>query len=168
MTHDALRAEPQQLACEPRHRHAIGLVLTAGVAFVLGATVWGIPRETARLPAVAREAMTVALPDWHTLEPVNEVVYGTRGFDTFGETFLLLAAVVGIGLVARAGNLVGASSARPAPAAPSRRRATPQPTRGQKRAKPGRRSPKNSITNSSQRHLMPSHSARRHLSEPRA
>jgi multicomponent Na+:H+ antiporter subunit B len=45
--------------------------------------------------------MTVAIPKWHSLEPVNEVVYGTRGFDTFGETFLLLAAVVGIGVVAR-------------------------------------------------------------------
>ncbi|HEX3796007.1 MAG TPA: MnhB domain-containing protein [Acidimicrobiales bacterium] len=101
MTRDALGAEPRQLAFEPRHRHAIGLVLVAGIAVVLGATVWGIPRETAKLPAVAREAMTEALPDWHTLEPVNEVVYGTRGFDTFGETFLLLAAVVGIGLVAR-------------------------------------------------------------------
>ena len=45
--------------------------------------------------------MTVAIPKWHTLEPVNEVVYGTRGFDTFGETFLLLAAVVGIGMITR-------------------------------------------------------------------
>ena len=45
--------------------------------------------------------MTVAIPKWHTTEPVNEVVYGTRGFDTFGETFLLLAAVVGIGTITR-------------------------------------------------------------------
>jgi multicomponent Na+:H+ antiporter subunit B len=43
----------------------------------------------------------VALPGWHTTEPVNEVVYGTRGFDTFGETFLLLAAVVGTATIAR-------------------------------------------------------------------
>ncbi|HEY3997696.1 MAG TPA: MnhB domain-containing protein, partial [Candidatus Xenobia bacterium] len=55
----------------------------------------------APLPSVAHQALTQAVPKWHTLEPVNEVVYGTRGFDTFGETFLLLAAVVGIGLVAR-------------------------------------------------------------------
>jgi multicomponent Na+:H+ antiporter subunit B len=32
---------------------------------------------------------------------VNEVVYGTRGFDTFGETFLLLAAVISVVMLAR-------------------------------------------------------------------
>ncbi len=45
--------------------------------------------------------MAVALPDWRTTEPVSEVVYGTRAFDTFGETFLLLAAVVSVLLLAR-------------------------------------------------------------------
>jgi multicomponent Na+:H+ antiporter subunit B len=60
-----------------------------------------LPRESARLPAVARQALLVALPKWHTTEPVNEVVYGTRGMDTFGETFLLLAAVVSVLLIAR-------------------------------------------------------------------
>ena len=43
----------------------------------------------------------MALPDWHITEPVNEVVYGTRGFDTFGETFLLLAAVVSVVVLTR-------------------------------------------------------------------
>jgi multicomponent Na+:H+ antiporter subunit B len=43
----------------------------------------------------------VALPGWKLLEPVNEVVYGTRGFDTFGETFLLLAAVMSVVVLAR-------------------------------------------------------------------
>jgi multicomponent Na+:H+ antiporter subunit B len=38
---------------------------------------------------------------WHTTEPVNEIVYGTRGFDTFGETFLLLAAVVSVATMTR-------------------------------------------------------------------
>ena len=33
---------------------------------------------------------------------MNEIVYGTRGFDTFGETFLLLAAVIGISTITRA------------------------------------------------------------------
>lgn len=94
--------EPAALSdTEPVHRRAIGAVLVAGLAAVLGATVWVLPREHAALPAVARQAMLVAVPKWHILEPVNEVVYGTRGFDTFGETFLLLAAVVAIGLVAR-------------------------------------------------------------------
>ncbi len=50
---------------------------------------------------MARQALTVALPDWHITEPVNEVVYGTRGFDTFGETFLLLAAVVSVVVLTR-------------------------------------------------------------------
>ena len=86
---------------EAGHRRGIGAVLALAVVVVMGATVWTLPREHASLSAAAREAMTVAIPKWHSLEPVNEVVYGTRGFDTFGETFLLLAAVVGIGIVAR-------------------------------------------------------------------
>jgi multicomponent Na+:H+ antiporter subunit B len=60
-----------------------------------------IPREHAPLPAIARYALTIALPKWKLTEPVNEVVYGTRGFDTFGETFLLLAAVVSVILLTR-------------------------------------------------------------------
>lgn len=76
-------------------------VLAAGVAVLLGAALWLLPGEGAPLPAVARQALTVALPDWHLTEPVNEVVYGTRGFDTFGETFLLMAAIVGIAVLTR-------------------------------------------------------------------
>jgi len=86
---------------EPTHRRGVGAVLALALAAVLGVTVWHLPREHASLSVVAREAMTVAIPKWHILEPVNEVVYGTRGFDTFGETFLLLAAVIGIGLIVR-------------------------------------------------------------------
>jgi multicomponent Na+:H+ antiporter subunit B len=71
------------------------------VGATLAVAVLRLPREHAPLPSVARYAMQVALPRWHTTEPVNEVVYGTRGFDTFGETFLLLAAVVGIGVITR-------------------------------------------------------------------
>jgi multicomponent Na+:H+ antiporter subunit B len=83
-----------------RHR-AVGLVLVAALAGLLVVALVGLPRDGAALPAVARYAMKVALPDWHFTEPVNEVVYGTRGFDTFGETFLLLAAVVSVALLAR-------------------------------------------------------------------
>ena len=68
---------------------------------VLGAGYLAAPREHAPLPAVARYAMTTSLPDWKLLEPVNEVVYGSRGFDTFGETFLLLAAVVSVIVLTR-------------------------------------------------------------------
>jgi multicomponent Na+:H+ antiporter subunit B len=71
------------------------------VAAVLAAGFIAAPREHAALPYVARYAMTTALPDWKLLEPVNEVVYGSRGFDTFGETFLLLAAVVSVVLLTR-------------------------------------------------------------------
>lgn len=86
---------------EPRHRVAAGALLTAGMAVALGAALLNLPREHAPLPEVARYAMQVALPGWHLTEPVNEVVYGTRGFDTFGETFLLLAAVVSVVLLSR-------------------------------------------------------------------
>ncbi|MGI8802236.1 MAG: MnhB domain-containing protein [Solirubrobacteraceae bacterium] len=71
------------------------------MAAALSVALLGTPREEAHLPAVARYAMEVALPKWHITEPVNEIVYGTRGFDTFGETFLLLAAVVSITTLTR-------------------------------------------------------------------
>jgi multicomponent Na+:H+ antiporter subunit B len=86
---------------EPLHRRGLGLLLVAGTAAVLATAMVGIPREHAPLPAVARYAMEVALPKWGLTEPVNEVVYGTRGFDTFGETFLLLAAVVSVVVITR-------------------------------------------------------------------
>lgn len=86
---------------EPRHRHGLGLLLTAATAAVLVAGYVAAPRERAPLPAVARYALTTALPEWKLLEPVNEVVYGSRGFDTFGETFLLLAAVVSVIVLTR-------------------------------------------------------------------
>ncbi|HVW33895.1 MAG TPA: MnhB domain-containing protein [Acidimicrobiia bacterium] len=86
---------------EPSHRPAVGLLLCAATAVVLGVAVIGSPREHAPLPALARYALSIALPRWHTTEPVNEIVYGSRGFDTFGETFLLLAAVIGVVVITR-------------------------------------------------------------------
>ncbi|MBR7828005.1 sodium:proton antiporter [Actinospica sp. MGRD01-02] len=86
---------------EPRHRLWLGLVLTLGTAVALGAAYLAAPRENAPLPSAATYALVTALPDWKLLEPVNEVVYGSRGFDTFGETFLLLAAVVSIVVLTR-------------------------------------------------------------------
>jgi multicomponent Na+:H+ antiporter subunit B len=97
----ATSAEPAVVDREPSHRRAIGALLVLAMGATLAAAVLRLPREHAPLPAVARYAMQVALPRWHTTEPVNEVVYGTRGFDTFGETFLLLAAVAGIGAITR-------------------------------------------------------------------
>jgi multicomponent Na+:H+ antiporter subunit B len=86
---------------EPEHRRWIGAVLAGGMAVALGAAMAGLPSDHAALPAVARYAMEVALPRWGLTEPVNEIVYGTRGFDTFGETFLLLAAVVSVIMITR-------------------------------------------------------------------
>ena len=83
-----------------RHR-AVAAVLVAGTAALLVSALVDLPRETADLPAIARDAMTSALPDWHDPEVVSVIVYGTRGFDTFGETFLLLGAVVGVIVVCR-------------------------------------------------------------------
>ena len=92
---------PEAAEHEPVHRPWAGLLIVAGMAATLTAAMAGIPREHAVLPAIARYALTVALPRWGLTEPVNEVVYGTRGFDTFGETFLLLAAVISVVLITR-------------------------------------------------------------------
>lgn len=86
---------------EPTRRPLASALLIAGLAAGLAAAMLTIPREHAPLPAIARYAMMIALPRWRLTEPVNEVVYGTRGFDTFGETFLLLAAVMSVIVLAR-------------------------------------------------------------------
>ena len=86
---------------EPTHFALAGALLTAGLFAALAAAMLTIPREHAPLPAIARYAMVIALPRWRLTEPVNEVVYGTRGFDTFGETFLLLAAVISVIVLTR-------------------------------------------------------------------
>lgn len=88
-------------AYEGWHRPAAGLALVAAVAAAIIVGVIALPRETAALPDIARHAMRIALPRWGTTEGVNEVVYGSRGFDTFGETFLLLAAVVAVIVLSR-------------------------------------------------------------------
>jgi multicomponent Na+:H+ antiporter subunit B len=86
---------------EPAHRRAVGALLAGGMLAALAVAVAAIPREHAPLAAIARQAMLIALPRWNLTEPVNEIVYGTRGFDTFGETFLLLAAVISVIVLTR-------------------------------------------------------------------
>ena len=85
----------------PRRRRVAAAVLVAGTAACLAVAFLDLPREGADLPGIARDAMTQAFPEWHHTEVVSTVVYGTRGFDTFGETFLLVAAVVGVIVVCR-------------------------------------------------------------------
>lgn len=95
---------------ERTHRRAVGVVLAVCFLGVVGWTLlsvsgWGgggqLSAETP-LPAIARRAMLQALPAFLTTEPVSAVVYGFRGFDTFGETFLLFAAIVSVVVLTRA------------------------------------------------------------------
>jgi len=97
----ARAAEREATERQPPHRPLIGALLVAGMAVALGVAMAGIPREHAPLPLIARYALEIAIPRWKFTEPVNEIVYGTRGFDTFGETFLLLAAVVSVVVITR-------------------------------------------------------------------
>jgi multicomponent Na+:H+ antiporter subunit B len=83
------------------HRAWLGGLLVAGFAAVVVVGLTALPDCAKPLPDIARHAMSIALPRWGTTEVVNEVVYGSRAFDTFGETFLLLAAVVGVLLLSR-------------------------------------------------------------------
>jgi multicomponent Na+:H+ antiporter subunit B len=93
---------PRELhTTEPVHRRWVGLVLSVGLFAVLLVALVGLPREHAPLPTIARQAMTETLPAFASTEPVSAVVYGFRAMDTFGETFLLLAAVVSVMLLAR-------------------------------------------------------------------
>lgn len=84
------------------HRPWAALALTGAAAAALLIGVLRLPREGSALPDVARHALDIALPVWGQADPVNEVVYGSRGFDTFGETFILLAAVFAVSTLARA------------------------------------------------------------------
>jgi multicomponent Na+:H+ antiporter subunit B len=95
------RIHGEAVEAEPKHRVVVGVLLTAAMAVALGAALLSLPRAHQQLSEVARYAMQVSLPSWNLTEPVNEVVYGTRGFDTFGETFLLLAAVISVVLLSR-------------------------------------------------------------------
>lgn len=92
---------PEVPEAQPTHRPVVGAVLVAGTAALLAAAFVAIPREDVPLPAIARQALTESLPRWHLTEPVNAIVYGMRGFDTFGETFLLIAAVVSVVVLTR-------------------------------------------------------------------
>lgn len=83
------------------HRPWLALGIVAGVGAMLGVGLLGLPTESAHLPAIAEHAMQIALPTWGSTEAVNEIVYGSRGWDTFGETFLLLAAVITVSTLAR-------------------------------------------------------------------
>jgi multicomponent Na+:H+ antiporter subunit B len=93
------RGEPH--VAEPLHRPLLSLACVAGVLAMLVLGFLALPRGDAPLPAIARYAIEISIPQWKITEPVNEIVYGTRGFDTFGETFLLLAAVVSVATLAR-------------------------------------------------------------------
>lgn len=94
-------------AAQEPHVHAgwhrpwlsLALILVMGLILVVG--VLGLPREASALPGVAQHAIQIALPAWGQVEVVSEIIYGTRGFDTFGETFLLLAAVVAVTTLSR-------------------------------------------------------------------
>lgn len=79
----------------------LGGLLVGGFAAVVAVGLTALPDGSNALPDIARHAMAIALPRWGTTEAVSEVVYGSRAFDTFGETFLLLAAVVAVLLLSR-------------------------------------------------------------------
>jgi len=83
------------------HRVWLGGLLVGGFAAVVAVGLTALPDGSNALPDIARHAMAIALPRWGTTEAVSEVVYGSRAFDTFGETFLLLAAVVAVLLLSR-------------------------------------------------------------------
>jgi multicomponent Na+:H+ antiporter subunit B len=93
------RQEPH--AEEGWHRPWLVILIVAGAATVMLLGVTGLPGADISLPHIARHAMLIALPRWDTTEAVSEVVYGSRGLDTFGETFILLAAVVSVNTLAR-------------------------------------------------------------------
>jgi len=92
---------PTTLRPADLHRWYVGLALAVLLAAAFAVSLVDVPREHAALSAVAHHALAIAQPKWDTTEVVSEVVYGSRGFDTFGETMLLIAAVVSVMTVTR-------------------------------------------------------------------
>src|SRR4051794_13754058 len=85
-----------------RRRQAVAAALLACLSVAMVAGLTGLPGDRAALPAIARTAVRDALVTWHNPESVSALVYGWRAGDTFGETFLLFAAVVSVLVVTRA------------------------------------------------------------------
>jgi multicomponent Na+:H+ antiporter subunit B len=75
--------------------------IVLGLFALLAVGLWNLPRQDAPLPAIARQAMTRSLTEFRSTEPVSAIVYGFRATDTFGETFLLLAAVISVLVLTR-------------------------------------------------------------------
>jgi multicomponent Na+:H+ antiporter subunit B len=92
---------PELNGDEPVHRPVVGALICAAFVVPAAVALLGFAAGDRPLPAIARRAMEDSLPRFRTTEAVSGVVYGFRGFDTFGETFLLLAAVVSVVLVGR-------------------------------------------------------------------
>jgi multicomponent Na+:H+ antiporter subunit B len=92
---------PELRADEPRHRPVFGAVICLALLAILLIAMVDLPGGTQPLPEIARRALTQSIPAFKTTEPVNAVVYGMRAMDTFGETFLLLAAVVSAVVITR-------------------------------------------------------------------
>ncbi|MDP9092662.1 MAG: hypothetical protein M3N95_06890 [Actinomycetota bacterium] len=61
---DSAQQTREPHADEPLHRPWLGLILVAGVLTVLAIGLLRLPREGAPLPAIARQAMNLALPKW--------------------------------------------------------------------------------------------------------
>jgi multicomponent Na+:H+ antiporter subunit B len=84
-----------------RLRRTAAVVLGGLTAAALAAALVDLPGDRAPIPAIARTAVDGAINTWHTPETVNAIVYGWRATDTFGETFLLLAAVIAVAVITR-------------------------------------------------------------------
>jgi multicomponent Na+:H+ antiporter subunit B len=93
--------EPTLSAKGNWHRPWRAAAVVTGLAAALLIGVTGLTAGTRPLPEIARRAMEIALPRWGTTEAVSEVVYGSRAFDTFAETLLLVAAVVAVLVLSR-------------------------------------------------------------------
>jgi multicomponent Na+:H+ antiporter subunit B len=86
-------------------RLRIGLFLPAlgGLAGLLAWSVTGLPDFGHYRGPYGDVLNRIAVPERHTTNVVGATVFDFRGLDTLGEEFILLAAVVGVLLLLRAG-----------------------------------------------------------------
>ena len=76
-------------------------VAAAGLAALLAASVLDLPAFGHYQGAYGNQLLRETVAERHTTNVVTAIVFDYRGFDTLGEEFILLAAVVGVTLLLR-------------------------------------------------------------------
>jgi multicomponent Na+:H+ antiporter subunit B len=86
-----------------RVRLVVFLVAASGVGALFGAAIAGLPHFGDYRGPYGFVLNRIVVPERHTTNVVSATTFDYRGIDTMGEEFILLAAVLGVSMLLRAG-----------------------------------------------------------------